>query len=334
MLPKDGLSIFEMKDLGKDAEVDLAVRHTRAGPEDDAQRIDNFLCRLCKGVPKSHVYRILRSGEVRVNGRRVAPDYRVREGDDVRIPPLRRAQSAAPIGTPPATELPVLFEDEDLLAVAKPAGLAVHGGSGISFGVIETLRRRHPDWRYLELAHRLDRETSGALLLAKRRRVLAGLHEQFRNGSVHKDYLALVSGTWPKTLDRIDLALHKFLTPQGERRVVVHHEGKASVSRVWLEGVRGDMSLLRVRPETGRTHQIRVHLSHSGFPIMGDDKYGDFELNRRSRRQGLSRMFLHASILEFEHPRQGSRIRLEAPLPAALANFWALLEKGSVHASL
>jgi 23S rRNA pseudouridine955/2504/2580 synthase len=278
---------------------------------------------LLKGVPKSHIYRILRGGEVRVNSGRVAPDYRICAGDRVRIPPVRVARKAG--GTPrdaPALHVPVLFEDEVLLVVNKPAGLAVHGGSGVSFGVIERLRQSRQELRFLELVHRLDRDTSGVLMLAKKRSALTALHAELRAGSVRKFYLTLVRGSWQGAATRdVELPLHKHLLSSGERRVSIREGGMPSHTRIRLRKRLGDFSFLEAELKTGRTHQIRVHLAHLGFPIAGDDKYGDFVLNKQLARQGLKRMFLHACKTVIEHPGTGNKVTFEAPLPADLENF-------------
>jgi 23S rRNA pseudouridine955/2504/2580 synthase len=299
-----------------------AARTARVGEEGADQRVDNFLLRELKGVPRSHIYRLLRGGEVRVNSRRVDPTYRLREGDRVRIPPVRRPQPAA--GRMPVTRdhgLPIVFEDEALLVVNKPAGIAVHGGSGISFGVIERLRAARPEARVLELAHRLDRETSGLLLVAKKRAALTALHAALRDGRIAKRYLVLVKGRWGRGARDVALPLHKYVTAAGERRVDVREGGKASRTR--FEPVRavGDFTLLAAALDTGRTHQIRVQLAHLGFPVAGDDKYGDFELNRVLARRGLKRMFLHAASLSLAHPTTGARLELSAPLPEDLQRF-------------
>lgn len=305
-----------MKELGKAPKV---VRHV-VDVEEAGQRIDNFLLRVCKGVPKSHVYRILRSGEVRVNSKRVDQTYRLAERDEVRIPPIRMADPGTPAAIP-AMEFDILYEDDAFLAINKPAGIAVHGGSGVSFGVIESLRRARPQAKLLELAHRLDRETSGILLVAKKRSALTALHDAFRDGGMDKRYFALVKGRWLNPLQHIKLALTKYLTESGERRVSVDPEGKAAHSIVELEARWPGYSLLGVRIRTGRTHQIRVHLSASGFPIAGDEKYGDFPLNKVLRKEGLPRMFLHAHSLTLNHPLTGERLQIEAPLPEDLAGF-------------
>jgi len=288
------------------------------------QRLDNFLLRLLKGVPKTHVYRVIRSGEVRVNRGRASADTRLALGDEVRVPPVRVAERADAAPVPPR-EFPVLFEDEHLIAVDKPAGVAVHGGSGVSFGVIEQLRRARPQARFLELVHRLDKQTSGVLLLAKKRSALTALQQQFRARVTDKTYAALVIGAWPAARKVIDVALHKTTSDDGLRRVRAvdadDEAGRRSITLVKVARRCERYTLLDVTIKTGRTHQIRVHLAHEGHAIVGDDQYGDFELNKRlARGEGLAgvrfaRMFLHARRLGFEHPATGERIALEAPLP-------------------
>ena len=300
--------------------------------ESAGQRLDNFLIRQLKGVPKTHVYRIIRSGEVRVNKGRAAADTRVQPGDVVRVPPVRQAvREQAPV---PAREFAVLLEDEHLLAIDKPAGVAVHAGSGVSFGVTEQLRPARPGARLLELVHRLDRETSGVLLIAKKRSALKALQEQFRERSTGKTYLAVVRGDWPERLKVIDAPLHKYLIEGGERRVKTvapeHPDAMRAVTLVRVRERAGGHSLLEVTIKTGRTHQIRVHLAAQGHPIAGDDKYGDFAHNRLLHKQGLRRMFLHAWRLQFEHPASGERIELLAPLPADLP--WPLPQTASPSA--
>lgn len=288
------------------------------------QRLDNFLFRELKGVPKSHVYRLIRSGQVRVNKGRAAAATRLVAGDVVRVPPLRRPSPEARTSSRavPARVFDILHEDDVLLAVNKPAGVAVHGGSGISFGVIEQLRAARPQARLLELVHRLDRGTSGVLLVAKRRSALRALQQQFRERRVGKTYLVLVLGQWPERLRIIDQPLHKFLLPSGERRVAVapadDAAARAAVTLVQVRQRWPDYTLLQVRIKTGRTHQIRVHLAAQGCPVVGDEKYGQFDLNKRLHRRGLKRMFLHAWRLQFTHPRSGETVELEAPLPPDL----------------
>jgi 23S rRNA pseudouridine955/2504/2580 synthase len=293
--------------------------------EEAGQRIDNYLLRVCKGVPKSHVYRILRSGEVRVNKGRIDQLYRLETGDVVRIPPVRIAEraSSAPV---PGAEFAILFEDAHLLVIDKPAGVAVHGGSGVSYGVIEQLRAARPDARFLELVHRLDRETSGLLLLAKKRSALTNLHEQMREGDTDKRYLTVVAGDWTNKRQHVKLPLHKYTTPEGERRVVVQAGGMESHTVFTLLRKWEKFALLEAELKTGRTHQIRVHLASTGFPIVGDDKYGDFALNKQMQKAGegrgpLRRMFLHAHQITFTHPDSGKEMTLKAPLPAECERF-------------
>lgn len=304
-----------------------AVQHLIVDEAGAGQRLDNFLVRHLKGAPKALVYRVIRSGEVRINKGRAAADTRLALGDDVRVPPLRLADRTAQPAAP-AREFPVLYEDDCVLAIDKPAGVAVHGGSGVSSGVIEQLRRARPQSTFLELVHRLDRETSGVLLIAKKRSALTELQDQFRargpDKAVGKTYGALVLGDWPAKLKVIDVPLHKYLTGEGERRVRVtsadDEQAKRAITLVEVSRRLEGFTLLDVTIKTGRTHQIRVHLAHAGHPIAGDDKYGDFDLNRRlARGEGLpwrlNRMFLHARKLRFRHPRDGQIIELEAPWP-------------------
>jgi 23S rRNA pseudouridine955/2504/2580 synthase len=288
----------------------------------EGQRLDNFLVARLKGVPKSHVYRIVRSGEVRVNSGRVDASHRLAIGDRVRVPPIRVAEREAGGAPAAALELPVLFEDEHLLAVDKPAGLAVHGGSGIAHGAIERLRAARPGAKFLELAHRLDRETSGVLLIAKRRPALAALHEDLRERAMDKRYLVAVAGRFRDELRRVKAPLRKYTTADGERRVAVDaREGQAAETVFRRLARSEEFSLLEAELLTGRTHQIRVHLVHVGHPILGDDKYGDFALNRALRSRGLKRMFLHAASLAFAHPATGEALTIRAPLPKDLEAF-------------
>ena len=310
-----------MKDLSKDSVTWLEV-----GEEAEGQRLDNFLLRIAKGVPKSHIYRIVRSGEVRVNKGRVPADYRLQVGDRLRVPPMRTAERPSQAAVP-AREFEIAWEDEALIVIDKPAGVAVHGGSGVSFGVIEQLRRARPLAKFLELAHRLDRDTSGLLIVAKKRMALTKLHDQFRDGGISKRYLALVKGRWRNELQHVRLPLHKYLTAEGERRVSVNPEGKASHSIVRLVARWENFSLVEVELKTGRTHQIRVHLAHLGFPIAGDDKYGDFPLNKALQKTGLGRMFLHAAKLALPHPLSAAPLALESPLPAELRSFTEKLDR-------
>ena len=314
--------------------------------EDSAgQRLDNFLVRHLKGVPKTHIYRIIRSGEVRINKGRANADTRITAGDVVRLPPVRvseraadKAQVMASGGVPaPAKDFPILFEDETFLAINKPAGIAVHGGSGISFGVIEQLRMARPNTTFLELVHRLDRETSGILLVAKKRSALKNLQDQFRERETGKTYLALVVGQWPVNKKVLDKSLHKYLLPNGERRVKVvakdDPDAMPSLTLVKVREISGaapgasasGYSLLEVTIKTGRTHQIRVHLASEGMPIAGDDKYGDFDLNKvlAKAEQGvpLKRMFLHAWRFQCRHPTTGKKVELQCELPLDLSQF-------------
>lgn len=302
-----------MNGLSKDSVNWLSIDEAVAG-----QRLDNFLARILKGVPKSHIYRILRSGEVRVNSRRADPTLRLKSGDQVRVPPVRLGQKAdlpAPAQVP---DLPVLFEDSALLAVDKPSGVAVHGGSGISSGVIESLRYKRPDARFLELVHRLDRDTSGVLMLAKKRSALLDLHSQIREGRTDKRYLALVRGRWEGGAITIDAPLRKYLLSGGERRVQVDSEGQSSRTIVRSLVSAGAFSLVEARLMTGRTHQIRVHLAHVGKPICGDDKYGDPAINKELARLGLKRMFLHALQFRCRHPVTGDDVTVRSDLPPEL----------------
>lgn len=308
-----------MKDLSKNSVTFLEV-----GEDGTGQRIDNYLLKVLKGVPKSHIYRILRSGEVRVNKGRTGADRRLELGDRVRVPPIRVAEPKDESSVP-ARDFSVVFEDEALIVLDKPAGVAVHGGSGVDFGVIEQIRKARPQAKFLELAHRLDRETSGLLAIGKKRSALTKLHDLFRDGGIDKRYLTLVKGHWRDKLRNVKLPLHKFLTAEGERRVRVDSEGKEAHSIMRLRHrwttPWGPFSLLEVQLRTGRTHQIRVHLAHLGFPILGDEKYGDFALNKDLQRAGLKRMFLHAVAMRLPHPLSGEKLQLDAPLPPELAKF-------------
>ena len=303
--------------------------------ESAGQRLDNFLMRHLKGVPKTHIYRIIRSGEVRVNKGRASADSRIQSGDVVRLPPLRTSDQAqmkeelALSGGIPAREFPVLMEDEHLMAIDKPAGIAVHGGSGVSFGVIEQLRQARPLLKSLELVHRIDRETSGILLVAKKRSALKHLQDQFRERETGKTYLTMVHGQWPSNRKVIDLPLKRFLlsngTQEGERRVKVAPKddpsGLRAITLVKVARLVGAYSLLEVTIKTGRTHQIRVHLASLGYPILGDEKYGDYDQNKALQKVGLKRMFLHAWQLKFFHPNIAKPVTLECALPQELQEF-------------
>ncbi|MBB2484271.1 RluA family pseudouridine synthase [Mitsuaria sp. WAJ17] len=308
------------------------------------QRLDNFLLKVLKGVPKTHVYRVIRAGEVRVNKGRAQADTRLELGDVVRVPPVRLPERSTAAQAPvPAREFPVVFEDEHLIAINKPAGVAVHGGSGVSFGVIEQLRQARPQAKFLELVHRLDKETSGLLLIAKKRSALNALQDQFRDRETGKTYAALVWGAWPKGQTVIDVPLLKYVGPDGERwvRAVTssHDPGaeqaKRSISLVKLAEGLPACSLVDVTIKTGRTHQIRVHLAQAGHAIVGDPKYGDFEANKALARGEtlpslrFDRMFLHARRLRFVHPADGQEIELTAPLPDECESLLRQLRQGS-----
>jgi 23S rRNA pseudouridine955/2504/2580 synthase len=295
--------------------------------EQSGQRLDNFLVTALKGVPRSHIYKIVRRGEVRINRGRCRANYRLRRGDQVRIPPVRVASREAPPRLErrdqQTLERAILYEDKYLLAVNKPSGMAVHGGSGIALGVIEALRQLRPTEPGLELVHRLDRDTSGCLLVAKRRSALRRLHEQLRQHGprgVDKRYLALLEGHWRGGKRRVQAALKKNLLQSGERIVRVAEDGKPSVSVFVPRQRYPQATLVEISLLTGRTHQARVHAAHMGMPIAGDDKYGHREFNKSMRGLGLKRLFLHAASLTFEHPDSGERLRIEAPLPAELEN--------------
>ena len=298
----------------------------------DGQRIDNFLAKTLKGVPKSHIYRILRSGEVRVNKGRIDASYKLILGDIVRVPPIRVATHEKEVTNAPATavlEKHIIFEDEALLVIDKPAGFAVHGGSGISRGVIEQLRMERPKAKFLELVHRLDRETSGVLMLAKKRAALVALHEMIRNNQTDKRYLMLVAGEWTEKKKRVTLDLQKYVLPNGERRVNVvtdkskdkYDEAQVSETIFYLKQNYVGFSLLEAQLITGRTHQLRVQLAHLVFPIVGDDKYGNFANNKLLQKKGLKRMFLHSAETKLRHPTSGENLKLIAPLPAELQKF-------------
>lgn len=305
-----------------------AVRWVLIDDTHAGQRLDNFLIGLLKGAPKSLVYRIVRSGEVRVNGARAQVDQRLVVGDRVRIPPVRLAAESAgnPRSRAPAVEFPVLHEDDHLLVINKPAGVAVHGGSGVSSGVIEQLRAARPQDRMLELVHRIDRETSGALIIARRRPALTGLHDAMRDGQIGKRYLAWVWGHWSGVAQVVRLPLLRYLTAEGERRVRVSEEGQAAGTRLKCLAVGeypglGPVSLMQADLETGRTHQIRVHLAHLGFPLVGDEKYGRFEVNKQLYKTQYNRMYLHAFKLKFMHPVEGRVMHIEAPMPQSFIAF-------------
>ena len=314
---------------------DMSVKNLCIGEKEENQRIDNFLFRCYRHVPKSHIYRLVRSGQVRINGKRIDVSYHLQLGDIVRIPPIKvgKEGSSQQTSVIPSNffRFNTLFEDDVLLVIDKPDSMAVHGGSGISFGVIEQLRAQNPSWKFLELVHRLDRETSGILLLAKKRSALVELHRQIREGLMEKHYLVMVYGKWHNATQHVKLALNKFITATGERRVAIASNGNKNnkpleahtvfrLQKSWK-----NFSLLDAELKTGRTHQIRVHLAHLGFPIIGDDKYGNFELNKQlakgNRQENLTRMFLHAHTLQIKHPVSMEIMKLQASLPENLQRF-------------
>ena len=306
------------------------VSFVEVGPEHDGQRLDNFLIRHLKGVPKSRIYNLLRKGEVRVNKGRVKPDTRLKTADVVRIAPIRVAQKGA--APEPGRQLQryltdnVLFEDDGLLIINKPSGLAVHGGSGVSLGAIEALRSLRPELRFLELVHRLDRETSGCLMLAKKRSVLLELQAAMQRNQIDKRYQALVKGQWPKGKATVNAPLRKNTLSGGERVVRVDANGKPSITHFTIARRFEQSTLLEVRLETGRTHQIRVHCQFSGQPIAGDPKYGERQFNESLRDCGLKRLFLHASELRFKHPLSGDWVAVEAQLPQELEQVLSKLQ--------
>ncbi len=321
---------------------ELAAAFLTVDEASEGQRVDNFLTKTLKGVPKSHVYRILRSGEVRVNKKRIDADFRLTIGDVVRVPPIRATIVEQVESNVPAVskfENAIIFEDDAMLVIDKPAGFAVHGGSGVSRGVIEQMRLERPKAKFLELVHRLDRETSGVLMLAKKRSALVALHEAIRNNQTDKRYLMLVRGEWLEAKKRVVLDLQKYLLPNGERRVNVvtdiskdkYNERQSSETMFKLlknfnHPVLGKFSLLEAQLVTGRTHQLRVQLAHLGFQIVGDDKYGDFAVNKALVKSGLKRMFLHSSVTKIRHPLTNDKLELVAPLPAELSKFLVKLE--------
>jgi len=301
------------------------------GPDQGGQRIDNFLLRHLKGVPKTLIYRILRKGEVRVNKGRIKADYRVQPDDVIRIPPIRRnMEEKRPPSSRSVSALSdrILYEDTRIIIINKPSGMAVHGGSGVSHGVIEAMRHWRQDLHYLELVHRLDRETSGCLILAKKRSALRQLHQLLRDGEVEKHYLALVKGPWPHGNRRIEIALRKNVLRSGERVVNVNEDGKTAISTFYPLSVGKRASLMEIHIETGRTHQIRVHAAHLGHPLAGDDKYGDKEFNREMQKLGLSRLFLHARSLAFTLTEPHKSIAVNAPLDKELNQ---VIEKLGLH---
>jgi len=313
-------------DDGPSAAPKLAARVKIIDESSTQQRLDNYLLKIFKGVPKSHVYRLLRRGEVRVNGQRAQPERRLVEGDQVRIPPVRGAPGPGRAGAGDRSaalllQPHVLHEDDAILVLDKPSGWAVHGGSGVSRGVIEQLRAERPQARFLELVHRLDRDTSGLLLVAKRRAALTALHAALREGQVEKHYAALAHGTWRKGQRLIDTPLRQTMAAPAEKRMIAAPDGQSAATLVTPMRQWRGYSLLDARLLTGRTHQIRVHLAHAGHPIVGDDKYGSRELDRPLVRLGVKRLLLHAARLAFRHPGSGEPVAFEASLPGAFTDF-------------
>ena len=321
--------------ISKDSVSLITVAEHEAG-----QRLDNYLIKILKGVPKSHIHRIIRAGEVRLNKKRCKPDSRIQTGDLLRIPPVRTAEkqrsSENRAQAVPAREFTIIYEDDALLVIDKPAGTAVHGGSGVSFGVIEQIRRARPEARYLELVHRLDKDTSGLLMIAKKRSALVKLHEAIRNDHPKKIYLALGVGKLPNDSFHVKLPLFKYTGAQGEKMVRVSEDGQSAhtIFRV-LNRFSDDLlhqvglshlTLVQATLKTGRTHQIRVHLQSQQCPIAGDERYGDYQANKRLQKLGLRRMFLHAAELHLDHPLTGEKLILKAPLPQDLAQFILMLE--------
>ena len=295
----------------------LSIDENHAG-----QRIDNFLIHLLKGVPKTHIYRIVRKGEVRVNKGRIDVSYKLACGDSVRIPPIRVAEKPdAPIIQPTLRfnlESHILYEDEGFIVLNKPSGFAVHGGSGVNSGIIEALRQIRPQQKFLELVHRLDKETSGCLLIAKKRSTLKALHDYFRGDGVQKTYIALLAGRYARKKQIVDVPLLKNVAQSGERMVTVSQAGKAAETLFVRLRQFEHATLVHASPKTGRTHQIRVHAAWLGHPIIGDSRYGDEISNKEFRNRGYKRLFLHAEQLRFTHPVSGESLHFVAPLPAEL----------------
>ena len=299
-----------------------AVRYVEIDEKSAGQRLDNFLIKVLKGVPRSLVYRILRKGEVRVNKKRAKPLQKLRMGDSVRIPPVRLEKmdnSPSPSqGLQALLSKSIVYEDEQILVINKPSGLAVHGGSGLSTGLIESLRLMEVGKGFLELVHRLDRETSGCLMLAKKRSALVAMHALLRAGKIQKTYKSLVVGRWPRALTTIDAPLQKNTLSSGERMVRVEEAGKQAITHFRVAKEFATATLLDVDLDTGRTHQIRVHAQLANHPVMGDSKYGSKQSQQQAKALGLKRLFLHASRLEFVHPTSDKPIRVESPLPEEL----------------
>ncbi|MBX9866512.1 MAG: RluA family pseudouridine synthase [Burkholderiales bacterium] len=292
---------------------------------DENQRLDNLLIKILKGVPKSHLYRIIRSGEVRINKARCLVNDKVQLGDIIRIPPIRVSETSQINKVVPAATFPIIFEDDYYLIINKPHGVACHGGSGVSFGVIEQLRQAKL-YKFLELAHRLDKETSGILILAKKRLALVELQEQMKRNQITKEYFALTLGAWRDEKRNVKAPIYKYTNKDGERRVRIDQElGQFSHTIFTLKKKYTEFSLVNADLQTGRTHQIRIHLQYLGFPIAGDDKYGNFEQNKLLAKQGLKRMFLHAHHVKFTHPMTQQTLEVNCPLPPELASFLSKL---------
>ena len=305
----------------EDKTIAYPVRFLDIDADDAGQRLDNFLLRHLKGVPKSRVYRALKKGEVRVNKGRVKPDYRLKTGDNVRVPPVKvdeKKKAFVGDSLQARLEKAIIFENDDLLIVNKPTGLAVHGGSGINIGLIEALRQMRPDCRRLELAHRLDRDTSGCTVVVKNAKTLRYLHQQLRERTMDKTYLCLVKGRWPRRRTLVDIGLDKNILKSGERMVKATTEGKPSKTRFAVVNALPGATLIEAKPITGRTHQIRVHAQYAGFPLLGDDKYCSKEDNEWARTKGLDRLFLHAAEISFKLTPEGQPVVFKAPLPQAL----------------
>jgi len=301
------------------------INYCKIDESAETQRIDNFLLNILKGVPKSHIYRIIRSGEVRVNKKRVDASYKLNLGDELRIPPIRIASKEETMLNIPSAIFPILYEDDYYLIINKPEGVACHGGSGVSFGVIEQLRQ-NLQYKFLELAHRLDRDTSGVLILAKKRISLVKLQELMKEGKTLKQYLALVEGKFVDTKRNVKLPLFKYTLKTGERRVRVDQDNGLFSNTIFeKEILYGDYSLVRATLKTGRTHQIRVHLQAIGFPIVGDDKYASYEKIQQQQKIGAKRMFLHATLFEFIHPITNETVKIDCPLPNSFTRFLYLI---------
>ncbi|QRN41868.1 MAG: RluA family pseudouridine synthase [Neisseriaceae bacterium] len=292
--------------------------------EESGQRIDNYLQKHLKGVPKSHIHKIIRSGEVRINKQRIKSNYKIQENDSIRIPPVKITHNPLEKSIP-LVPLPIIYEDDALLVINKPSGIASHGGSGLSFGVIEQLRKQRPEAKYLELVHRLDKDTSGLLMVAKKRKILIKLHEQFRQNHPKKIYLALSINRWDPKIKDIKLPLIKYQGEKGEKMVRVDTNGQYAHSQFKIVENFSNNSLLEVTLKTGRTHQIRVHMQSENSPIAGDERYGNYALNKQLQKQGLKRMFLHALQLKIKHPDEAHELTLEAPIPKDLGDFLCIL---------